>query len=116
MHSKGEKKIWEEVMNDRLSKDNILADMRASKKPLVIFGASTVGQAIQELCVEEGIEVSYYCDNKNYKMNRAYNGLEVINPQRLKDVVGDAAFIIVAADIGDVVNPVSYTHLTLPTN
>ncbi|MDC0067989.1 radical SAM protein [Gammaproteobacteria bacterium] len=91
-------------MNDRLSKDNILADMRASKKPLVIFGASTVGQAIQELCVEEGIEVSYYCDNKNYKMNRAYNGLEVINPQRLKDVVGDAAFIIVAADIGDVVN------------
>ena len=104
MHLEGERKIWKENLTNQLSKESIIRDLKASTKPLVIFGASTVGHAIHELCDREGIEISYYCDNKNYKMNGTYNGLEVINPQCLNELVGDAEFIVVAADIGDVVN------------
>ncbi len=87
-----------------LSRQKIIDELKASNLPVVIFGASTVGKAIQKICEEEGIRVDCYCDNKNYKMERTYNGLHVVNPQYLKDRYDNAEFIITAADISDVVN------------
>ncbi|MBT4162866.1 MAG: 4Fe-4S cluster-binding domain-containing protein [Gammaproteobacteria bacterium] len=91
-------------MTDRFSKDSILADLKATPLPVVIFGASPVGHAVQELCERESIAIAAYCDNKNYKMDGTYNGHPVLNPQTLPATFPDGAqFIIVAADINDVV-------------
>lgn len=86
------------------SKESILNDLKTSSQPVVIFGASPVGHAVQELCEREGIEVTCYCDNKNYKMDGTYNSHAVLDPKTLPEMFPDGAqFIIVAADINDVV-------------
>lgn len=71
--------------------------------PVIIFGASSVGEALFYACREVGIKVECFCDNNINKTKNPICGIEVIYTSDLKKKYQDAIFLISVADIKDVV-------------
>ncbi|NRY60054.1 putative capsular polysaccharide synthesis family protein [Clostridium beijerinckii] len=58
-------------------------------KDVIVFGASTDGEKIQEVCRENGIEIKYFCDNNNKLWGKFINGTEVISVHQLIEYCND---------------------------
>lgn len=67
-------------------------------RPIIIFGAGIVGEALYHACQSKGIQVECFCDNNINKV-----GKNVIYTPRLKEKYKDALFLISAADMHDAV-------------
>jgi glycosyltransferase involved in cell wall biosynthesis len=76
-------------------KDVLLARIKASKKPVIIYGADVVGKVLLDICTEAGIKVVAFCDY-NPKLTGRY-GLPIYHP------VHDAIYIISVLSIKNVV-------------
>ncbi|HAH30723.1 MAG TPA: hypothetical protein DCL44_00230 [Elusimicrobia bacterium] len=72
--------------------------------PVIIFGAGVVGEALFYACAGAGIAVECFCDNNANKTRALFCGVRVIHVSELKKNYKDAAFLISAADIKDVVD------------
>jgi len=72
--------------------------------PIIIFGASTVGEVLFDFLTKQGIHVTAFTENQIHKSNKQFCGIEVIHTSDLNDRFDDANFIISAADIGDVIH------------
>lgn len=64
-------------------------------KPIVVYGASVYGELAFFALEQMDIRPDYYCDKS--KDRKEYFGIEVINPERLRDFK-DANIIIASAD------------------
>lgn len=72
-------------------------------RPMVIFGASVVGEAIWHACHSQGLHITAFCDNNIWKAAAPLLGTEVIHTAQLQQRFPDACFIIAVIDIGDIV-------------
>lgn len=82
------------------------SDMQVLKDttlPIIIFGSSSVGQAIYYECKNNGIDIECFCDNSTSKIGTTKLGLNIVHPNDLKDKYSDVVFIISVADIKDIV-------------
>ncbi|MFA5095789.1 MAG: glycosyltransferase [Candidatus Omnitrophota bacterium] len=86
--------------NNRKTIENI----KGQKAPVIIFGAGVAGDALYLACVKTGIKVECFCDNNAGKTGHPLCGREVMHTPDLKNRYPDAAFLISAADIKDVVD------------
>lgn len=75
--------------------------------PLVIFGAGLVGEILFYACRKLGLKVKCFCDNNKNKSKSKLCGLDIIHPDNLKMKYPDAAVVISAADIKDVIDQLS---------
>jgi len=71
--------------------------------PIVIFGSSSVGEAIYFECVDKGIDVACFCDNSSSKTGEIKFGLHILHPTELLKKYPEALIIISVADIKDIV-------------
>ena len=78
--------------------------IRSAGQPLVIFGASIVGELLLRICRREQLAVDCFCDNDTHKTGQALGGIEVLDAKTLRTKYEDAVFLISAADIGDVID------------
>ncbi|WP_286239994.1 radical SAM protein [Neptuniibacter halophilus] len=81
---------------------NIFKQIKQQNLPVVIFGAGFAGQVILNTCLDNGLEVSCFCDNKKNYSGSFLLGHRIIHPSEFDDLFQDAIFIISAADIHDV--------------
>lgn len=81
--------------------------------PVIIFGASVVGELLFHIFTEQGVKVDYFCENQHHKIQSLFCGLEVVHTSKLKERFSDAHFIVSAADINDIVvqlNDLGFTN------
>ena len=72
------------------------------KIPIIIYGASTVGEVLLDELERNKIEVSAFCDYNINKAGKYFCGKEVIHISKLKERYAKAFFIITAAEIIEV--------------
>ncbi len=70
--------------------------------PIVIYGASTVGEVLADELARNNIQVSVFCDYNINKAGKYFCGKEVIHISQLKERYPRAFFIISAAEIIEV--------------
>ncbi|MDD2680428.1 MAG: radical SAM protein, partial [Candidatus Omnitrophica bacterium] len=81
----------------------IIYNIKNAEMPVIIFGASIVGEVLFKACKEAGINVECFCDNNTNKTKSTKCGIRVICASELKNKYQDAIFLISAAEIKDVV-------------
>lgn len=54
-------------------------------KEIVLFGIGVGGKKVLANMLEEGIHISYICDNNESKWGTLVYGVEIVNPERLKE-------------------------------
>lgn len=82
---------------------NIFENIKEHKLPVVIFGAGFAGQVILNTCLDNGIEVACFCDNKKNYSGSFLLGHRIIHSSELHESYPEAVFVISAADINDIV-------------
>ena len=70
-------------MKNSLNQQTI-EDIKKEEIPIIIFGASTIGEALFYECRKTGIKVECFCDNNINKTEVPLCNLEVIHPSDLK--------------------------------
>lgn len=85
-------------------RQEVIENIRREGIPVIIFGASIVGEVLFHACRNVGIEVECFCDNNSNKTKSSKCNIEVIHTPNLKTKYKDATFLISAADIKDVVD------------
>lgn len=74
----------------------------------VIFGASTVGKFVLDICEEKEIKIHYFCDNNPDKMGTIFHEIPVISLQEIKEKdlyrSDPLLFFISVVDIQDIVS------------
>jgi organic radical activating enzyme len=73
-------------------------------KPLVVFGASVVGELLVHELTIRGFKPVCYVDNSTAKVGSTLGGLEIVATSKIGELFPDPVFIIGAADIGDIVD------------
>lgn len=81
----------------------IFQQIKDHNLPVIVFGAGFAGQVILNTCLDNGIEVACFCDNKKNYSGSFMLGHRIIHSSELKELFPQAVFIISAADINDVV-------------
>lgn len=81
----------------------ILSRIGAMNGEIVIFGAGVAGEAVLNVCRDQGFEAACFCDNNSNKTGRALCGIPVLHTSEIKDRLERPVFLISAADILDVV-------------
>jgi len=79
-----------------------LSDIKNTNLPIVIFGASVVGEVIFKLLKQLSIRITAFADNNIHKTQLKFCGLSVIHTLNLRKHFEDAIFVIAAADIQDI--------------
>lgn len=82
----------------------LIESIKSNKLPVIIFGASTVGEVLSHHLEEQGITVTAFTENQAHKTEQSFCGIEVIHTSKLQERFKDAHFIISAADIEDVIH------------
>lgn len=80
-----------------------ISDIKDKGLPIIIFGASIVGEVMLRACRDAEIKVECFCDNNTNKTKSSDGDIKVIPVSDLKKKYQDAIFLISAADIKDVV-------------
>lgn len=83
-------------------KDEIKRKIRECGEPVIIYGASTVGEVLLDELTQNDILVSCFCDYNVNKAGTVFCGKNVIHTSQLKESFSQAFFIISAAEIIDV--------------
>ena len=78
-------------------------ELKKEKHPLIIFGASVVGEALLHWCNREQIPVMGFCDNNSKKSGKLLNGKTVFHTPDAFTAFPEAAVLIAVIDIGDIV-------------
>jgi organic radical activating enzyme len=73
-------------------------------KPVVVFGASVVGELLVYELSLRGIKPVCYADNSTAKVGSTLRDLKVVAASKVKELFPDPVFVIGAADIGDIVD------------
>lgn len=66
-------------------------------KKIIIFGAGGLGKRIGHLLKINKLKVCYYCDNDNNKLNKKFDGVDVIDFEQLKLIDSKEYFVIIAS-------------------
>ncbi|MBT8342142.1 MAG: 4Fe-4S cluster-binding domain-containing protein [Desulfatitalea sp.] len=80
-----------------------VADIKKEGIPVIIFGASTVGEALFHECRKYEIKVECFCDNNLQKAKMSLCNTKVIHTSDLQKKYPNAIFLISVTDIRDVV-------------
>jgi len=83
--------------------DDTLARLKKESRPIIIFGAGVTGEAVLNVCTENGIPVAAFCDNNRDKTTCKLSDKEILYAPSLKERYPDAVFIIAVIDIQDIV-------------
>ncbi len=86
-----------------INRQQIIANIKNTGKPVIIFGAGIVGEVLFQACKEAGISIECFCDNNTNKTKSAKCNIKVIHTSELKNKYQDAILLISAAEIKDVV-------------
>ncbi len=89
-------------------------ELQKESKPVLIFGAGVVGEALLYACRERKIDVKAFCDNNRNKTSAPFAGLEVVYAREMKTRFPEAVFLIAVIDIQDIVEQLSgygYEHI-----
>lgn len=81
-----------------------LEKIKSQNLPVIINGASIVGEVLYDFLSENGIKIECFCDGSIKTSKEKFLGFEVIHTSKLKDKFDDALIIISAAAIKDVVD------------
>jgi len=81
-----------------------LEKIKSQNLPVIINGASIVGEVLYDFLSENGIKIECFCDGSIRTSKEKFLGFEVIHTSKLKDKFDDALIIISAAAIKDVVD------------
>lgn len=75
----------------------------------VIYGASTVGEVIYNICKSTGIDVLCFCDDNKNKIGNKLCDVDIMSIQNVIQLYGhDIEFILATADIIDVINKLKF--------
>lgn len=77
--------------------------LRKTDKPLILNGIGVVGEAVLQLCRDQGIPIAGVCDGSIKTVGMDFHGFSVIHTPLLSQQFLDARIIISAAAIQDVV-------------
>lgn len=83
--------------------DSVIEKIRHQGLPVIIFGAGVVGEVVFHSCRSAGIPVECFCDNNVNKTKGLLCNTKVLYPPDMKRQYPEAAILISAADLGDVV-------------
>ena len=64
---------------------------------LILYGAGQVGKKTYIQLREAGIEVSYFCDSESSKWGMVHDGIEVIPPEKLRELDSQGDIVIIIA-------------------
>jgi hypothetical protein len=68
----------------------LVAEMRATGRPVVLFGAGDLGKLAHWVLTSHGVTVTCFCDGNEPKQGRVLRGIEVWAPERLRTLPADA--------------------------
>jgi FlaA1/EpsC-like NDP-sugar epimerase len=71
--------------------------IKADNKPVVLYGAGTVGKLAPYALNHLNVKVDYFCDSSREKQGRIYRGLNTISSEELPSL-GQDAHIFIAND------------------
>lgn len=83
--------------------NDTFARLKKETRPVIIFGASVTGEAVLNVCKENGIPVTAFCDNNREKTSCTCSGKPVLYAPAVRDLYPDPVFIIAVIDIQDIV-------------
>ncbi len=69
-----------------LDKKQFIEFLRSAQRPIVICGASFIGEYVYQYCLKESIDITAFCDNDPDK--ETYCGKDVINPEMVGEKYG----------------------------
>ena len=82
--------------------NNTIQKLSKSNLPVIIFGAGVVGEVVQNICENYNIKVNFFCDNNCKKHGQKINNIEILNPEKAKQLYPDANWIITTADYHEI--------------
>jgi hypothetical protein len=71
----------------------IVARLRATNRPVVVYGSGMFGRKIVDRCLDEGLAVAGLIDSDPARAGQAYRGL-VCQPPEMLDTFGDVSFAV----------------------
>ena len=60
-------------------------------RPLILYGAGTLGSKILDICRKHCIEVAYFCDRKS---TGVFEGIDLIFPDKIRDKYPNAVVVV----------------------
>jgi len=81
----------------------LVAKLKNSRLPLFIFGAGAAGQVLLQSCLDQGLEITGFCDDNIKKKDSLVADVKVYHTYDVKSIFPEAHFIISAADIHDMI-------------
>jgi organic radical activating enzyme len=109
----------EQSWNKPLSMINDIEFLKKTNDPVIIYALTDEAEAIANICKENGIKITAFCDNESRKTKEPYCGLEVVFTPNLKKRFSKANFIIAHQSIDDCTEQLSdlgYSEFYSPLN
>jgi len=72
-----------------------------NERPLVLYGAGSLGKRICGICEELGIKVSFFCDHNE---EGTCNDVQIIRPETLREKLSNAVVVICSWTYNDEIN------------
>ena len=72
-----------------------------NKRPLVLYGAGSLGKRICSMCEELGLHVSFFCDRNEEGI---CNGVQIIKPETLREELSNAVVVICSWTYNEEIN------------